>query len=72
MKDEPLTASAFRQTETCPDCIARDDVDLLGRPRKGRHGRIRSCMGCRGAARVRIPIERVDIVAWWVSQREMG
>lgn len=44
-----------RLTDTCPDCIERGDVDLLGRPRKGRHGRIRICLGCRGSARVTRP-----------------
>lgn len=59
------TVSEFRQTDTCPDCIARDDVDLIGRPRRGKHHRIRHCLGCKGSARVQR--ERVDKVAWFVS-----
>lgn len=57
-----------RQTDTCPDCIARDDVDLIGRPRRGRAGRIRICMGCGGHARVRR--EKPDVISWYVSLRE--
>ena len=67
MKDTfEFDSDLVRKTETCPDCIARDDVDLLGRPRRGRAGRIRVCMGCAGTAR--IPRERnVEIRPWWVS-----
>ena len=68
-----LSVKDFQQTETCPDCIERNDVDLTGRPRKGRHHRIAQCAGCwvdgkkRGDGRV--PRAKVDLIAWWVSKR---
>lgn len=72
MKDGFLSASDFRQTETCSDCIERDDVDLLGRVRRGREGRVADCAGCgkdsgkrKGTGRQRS--QKVDIVSWWVS-----
>lgn len=58
-------ADLVRKTEVCPDCIARDDVDLLGRPRRGRAGRIRECMGCKGTARV--PREKTIHISRWTS-----
>jgi hypothetical protein len=67
VKPDTLSVSDFRQTETCSDCIERGDVDLLGRIRKGRAGRVRSCMGCNGTARV--PRAKLDAVAWWVANR---
>jgi hypothetical protein len=63
-----LSASSFRQSETCPDCIERDDVDLLGRVRHGRYARVVDCLGCGGTGRV--SRQKVDITAWWVSNRE--
>lgn len=59
------SGSLQRQTDVCPDCIIRDDVDLLGRVRRGRYLSVRRCMGCRGTTRV--PKEKVDVVSWFVS-----
>ena len=73
-KEKALSLEDFRQTETCPDCIERNDVDITGRPRKGRHLRIAQCSGCwvgdkkRGDGRVFR--QKVDLVAWWVSKRD--
>ena len=68
MKDGFLSASDFRQTDTCSDCIERDDVDLLGRVRHGHYGRVGDCLGCGGNGRVLRT--KVEIVAWWVANKE--
>ena len=62
-----LSLNDFRQTDTCSDCIERNDVDVTGRPRKGRYHRIRHCEGCGGSARA--PRVKFDAAAWWVSKR---
>jgi len=67
MTDRFFSASDFRQTDTCSDCIERDDVDLLGRVRRGREGRVDACAGCRNG---RVRRGKVEIVSWWVANRE--
>lgn len=65
-----LSLKDFRQTDTCPDCIERNDVDLTGRPRKGRHHRINQCAGCapyEGIAR--IPRVKFDAVQWLATKQ---
>lgn len=68
MNDGFLSASDFRQSDTCGDCIDRDDVDLLGRVRHGRYGRVADCAGCGGSGRVLR--SKTDIVSWWVSNKQ--
>lgn len=74
MKGDFLSASDFRQTDTCSDCIERDDVDLLGRVRRGREGRVADCSGCgvdsgkrKGTGRQQRV--KTDVVAWWVANK---
>jgi len=38
----------WRHSQPCEDCLIRDDLDLLGRVRKGSYGRVRTCAGCDG------------------------
>ena len=75
MKDSYYSDSDFRQTEICSDCLERDDVDLLGRVPHDRAASVADCLGCgeeqgrrRGNGRQRRG--KVEIVSWWVSNRE--
>ena len=68
LASDPLQPVSLRRSELCSDCIERDDLHIAGYPRPGRRGRIRDCEGCGGTTRV--PSQKVDVVAWWVAQKE--
>lgn len=75
MNDSTWSDSAFRQTEICSDCLERGDVDLIGRVPHDRVPSVADCAGCgveqgRKRGNGRQTRARVEVVSWWVSNRE--
>lgn len=54
----------------CEDCMLRDDLDIVGRPRPARRRSISRCQGCGGAGYT-VPTKQADPYwtnvkrAWW-------
>ena len=59
-RTDPIMPFGFnpRKREPCPDCLLRNDLDLLCRVKPTRYSQVKACAGCQGKGWVHVEKQR--------------